>query len=149
MGDETPKTIEFDVTVTWTGGKEGTISLVGKTELPISAPVYWDGKPDVYSPQDLFVSAVTGCYITTFASMMKRMKQPLIAHQALGRAVLRQHPEGGWYFSDIYVTMNITIPKEANLQQVQRAVTLTEKYCHVSRSVASKMHVESKIRQLD
>lgn len=149
MSDEKPKTIEFSATVTWNGGKEGTINLDGKTELPISAPVYWEGKPDVYSPQDLFVSSITGCYITTFASMMKRMKQPLIAHQASGRAVLCRHPEGGWHFTDIYVTMNITIPKEANIQQVKRAVALTEKYCHVSRSVASKMHVEPKIRQLD
>jgi organic hydroperoxide reductase OsmC/OhrA len=149
MSAEKPKTHEFGVEITWTGGKEGIINLDGKTELPLSSPVYWEGKPDAYSPHDLFVSAITGCYITTFASMMKRMKQPLTAHQASGRAVLHQHPEGGWHFTDIYVTMNITIPKEANLAQVQRAVTLTEKYCQVSRSVVSKMHVEPKITQLD
>ncbi len=149
MSDETPKTIEFDVIVTWTGGKEGTINLDEKTELPLSSPVHWEGKHDAYSPQDLFVSAVTGCYITTFATMMKRMKQPLTAHQALGRAILRPHPEGGWHFTDIYVTMNIIIPKEAKLAQVKRAVALSKKYCQVTRSVASTVHVEPKIMQLD
>jgi organic hydroperoxide reductase OsmC/OhrA len=149
MNNESPQIHEFPVTVTWTGGKEGTITLEGKPELPLSSPVHWEGKPEAYAPQDLFISAVTGCYITTFASMMKRMKQPLTAHQAIGRALLHQHPEGGWHFTDIYITMNITIPKEANLAQVKRAVTLTEKYCQVSRSVASKFHVEPRITQLD
>jgi peroxiredoxin-like protein len=149
MSAEKPKTHEFGVEIIWTGGNEGTITLDGKMKLPLSSPVHWEGKPNAYSPQDLFVSAVTGCYITTFASMMKRMKQPLTAHQASGRAVLHQHPEGGWHFTDIYITMNITIPKEANLTQVKRAVTLTEKYCQVSRSVASTVHVEPKITQLD
>jgi organic hydroperoxide reductase OsmC/OhrA len=149
MSDESPETLEFSVTVTWTGGKEGTLIVDGKSALPLSSPVYWDGKPNMYSPQDLFVSAVTGCYITTFATMMKRMKQPLTAHQASGRAVLKRHPEGGWHFSDIYIIMDITVPKDAKLSQVKRAVTLTKKYCHVSRSVSSKIHVEPKITQLD
>jgi len=149
MNDESPKAHEFNVTITWTGGKEGTITLEGKSLLPLSSPVYWNGKPDAFSPHDLFVSAVTGCYITTFASMMKRMKQPLIAHQASGRAVLKPHSEGGWYFTDIYVKMDIIIPKDAKLSQVKRAVSLTKKYCHVSRSIACKVHVEPKITQRD
>jgi organic hydroperoxide reductase OsmC/OhrA len=149
MTDQPSETHEFGVQIAWTGGKEGTITLTGKPDLPLSSPVYWEGKLDAYSPQDLFVSAVTGCYITTFVSMMKRMKQPFSSHHAEGRARLHKHPEGGWHFTDIYIKMNITIPREANLSQVERAVTLTEKYCQVSRSVACKVHVEPKITQTD
>lgn len=133
----------------WTEGKEGIIKINGKSDLPLSSPVHWDGKADAYSPHDLFISAVTGCYITTFASMMKRMKQPLSAHQVSGRGVLKQHPEGGWLFTDIYIIMKIIIPKDAILSQVKRAVDLTEKYCHISRSVACKVLVEPQITQLD
>ena len=149
MSDENPETLEFQLHITWDGGKEGTIAIEGKQELPLSSPIHWDGKPESYSPHDLFMSAVTGCYITTFASMMKRMNQPLTAHKVSGRGILSKHPEGGWLFTDIYVTMNITIPKEASLNQVKRAVTLTEKYCHITRSIACKVIVEPNIVQLD
>ncbi len=149
MSDETPETHEFQVQIKWIGGKEGTIALEGKQDLPLSSPIQWEGKPERYSPHDLFISAVTGCYITTFASMMKRMKQSLTAHKVSGRGLLNKHPEGGWYFTDIYITMEITIPKETVLNQVKRAITLTEKYCQISRSVACKVHVTPHIMQLE
>ena len=149
MSDKTPETHEFQTQIKWIGGKEGIITLEGKQDLPLSSPLQWDGKPERYSPHDLFVAAVTGCFITTFATMMKRMKQPLTAHHVSGRGVVQKHPEGGFYFTDFYITMKITVPKEAVLNQVKRAVTLTEKYCQISRSIASKVHVEPNIIQLD
>ena len=149
MSDENPETHEFQTQIKWIGGKEGIIALEGKQDLPLSSPIQWDGIPDRYSPHDLFMSAVAGCYVTTFASMMKRMKQPLIAHQVSGRGVLNKHPEGGWLFTDIYITMKITVPKDAILTQVKRAVTLTKKYCHITRSISSKVHVKPNIIQLD
>lgn len=148
MSDEPVELHEFDVSITWTGGKEGTIAIEGKPPLPLTSPPQWDGKANAYAPHDLFMSAVTGCYITTFASMMKRMKQPLEAHQATGHGLVHKHPEGGWHFTDIYITMEITVPKNANLSKVERAVTLTEKYCHISRSITCKVHVKPKITQL-
>ncbi len=149
MTNEASETHEFDVKITWKGGKEGTITLEGKPDLPLTSPVLFDGKPDAYSPHDLFMSAISGCYITTFATMMKRMKEPLNSHQVSGRGIIHKHPEGGWHFTDIYITMNITIPKDATLSKVKRAVKLTEKYCQITRSLASKVHVEPNIIQLD
>lgn len=149
MSDESTETHEFDVKITWTGGKEGTITLEDKPDLPLTSPLQWDGKSGAYSPHDLFMSAVTGCYITTFATMMKRMKQPFTAHQVSGRGIVHKHPEGGWYFTNIYITMNITITKTTKLSQTKRAVTLTEKYCQISRSITCKVHVEPRITQLD
>lgn len=149
MNDEPVESHEFNVSITWVGGKEGIITLEGRPPLPLSSPPQWDGKPDAYTPHDLFMSAVTGCYITTFATMMKRMKQPLEAHKVSGHGVVQKHPEGGFYFTDIYITMEITVPKDASLSKVERAVTLTEKYCQITRSIACKVHVEPKITQLD
>lgn len=149
MSDEPVDIHKFAAKITWTGGKEGTIALEGKPHLPLSSPIQWGGKPGVYSPHDLFMSAVTGCFVTTFASMMKRMKQPLEAHQVIGHGVVQRHPDGGWFFTDIYIKMEITVQNNVKLSQVKRAVTLTEKYCHISRSIACKIHVEPKITQLD
>lgn len=149
MSDKPVEFHEFNASSTWKSGKEGTITPEDKPSLPLTSPPQWEGKLNAYSPHDLFMSAVTGCYITTFASMMKRMKQPLEAHQATGHGVLQRHPEGGWYFTEIYITMVITVPKNAKLSQVKRAITLTEKYCHITRSIACKVHVEPKITQLD
>ncbi len=148
MTKEQVENPEFKVNIIWTGGHEGDITLNGKPVLRLSSPVIWEGKPDAYSPQDLFISAVAGCYITTFAVMMKRVRQTLNAHHVTGRGVLHKHPDGGWYFTEIFITMNITIPKDANLTQVKRAVSLTEKYCQISRSVTCMIHVEPKITQL-
>lgn len=149
MSDKPVDFHEFNASSTWISGKEGTITPKDKPSLPLTSPLQWEGKPNAYSPHDLFISAVAGCYITTLASMMERMKQTLVAHQVTGRGVLNKHPEGGWQFTDIYITMEITVPKNSNLSKLKRAITLTEKYCHISRSISSKVHVEPKITQLD
>lgn len=147
MTDDKHKFHEFNVEVTWAGAKDGDIVLDGKPPLTISSPPQWGGRKEQYSPQELFVSSVASCFITTLATMMEKMEQPLTSHNVNGRAVLKRHPEGGWHFTDIYITMDITIPKEASVSKVKRAIQLTEKYCHVSRSLTSKLHIKPQITQ--
>ncbi|MFW9830734.1 MAG: OsmC family protein [Candidatus Thorarchaeota archaeon] len=149
MIDQPPNTHEFAVNITWTGGKDGSIAIEDKLSLPLSSPIYWNGTPDAYSPHDLFISAVTGCYLTTFASMMKKVRQQLEAFQISGRGVLEKHPDGGWHFTHIHIIMEITVPKDAKLPQIKRALDLTEKYCHISRSIKCKVLLEPKITKQD
>ncbi len=143
------KTHEFNVKITWTSGREGIINLEEKPSLPLSSPPQWSGKSAAYSPQDLFISALAGCFVTTFATMMSRMRQPLHAYQVSGKGIVHPHPDGGWHFTKLNILIEITVPKNALLSKVKRAVTLTEKYCQISRSVNFEIKVQSEIIQLD
>ncbi|MFX1562113.1 MAG: OsmC family protein [Promethearchaeota archaeon] len=136
---------EFKAVIKWTGGHDGEIAMEGKPSLPISSPPFWGGHGGRYSPQELFVSAITGCYVTTFGEFIKRMNQPIEALKIEGRGILERHPEGGFLFTHIYITMHISVKDEAASSKAQKAVDLTKKYCMVSRSVSCNVHVTSKI----
>lgn len=136
---------EFKIVIEWTGGHEGEVAFECKPSIPLSSAPFWGGQGDRYSPQELFVSAVAGCYITTFGEFIKRMNQPVEAFKVEGRGLVERHPDGGFHFTNIYITMHILVNNEEAASKIQRAVDLTKKYCMVSRSVACVVHVTSTI----
>jgi len=139
------ESFEFHVTVNSTGDHSGEILFDGKPALPTASPPAFGGEADRYSPQELFVSAVTACYLTTFTSYAKRMKVTVKSLSIEGRGVVQRDAASGWRFTDVFVTMHIGVPDAASKSTAQRATELTEKFCMVSRSVKCPVHLESRI----
>lgn len=136
---------EFKTAIEWIGGHEGDAAFEGKPSLPLSSAPFWGGQRDRYSPQELFVLSIAGCYVTTFGEFIERMNQPVKNFRVEGRGVVGRHPDGGFHFTNIYIKMLISVDDEAAATKIQRAVDLTKKYCMVSRSVTCTVHVKSKI----
>jgi len=136
---------EFKTVIEWTGGHEGDVAFEGKPSLPLSSAPFWGGQGDHYSPQELFVSSIAGCYVTTFGEFIERMNQSVEDFKVEGRGLVERHPDGGFHFTHIYITMHISVDNEGASSKIQRAVDLTKKYCMVSRSVSCNVHVVSKI----
>lgn len=145
MSQEPVESFEFHVTVNSTGDHGGEILFEGKPTLPTSSPPVFGGAADRYSPQELFVSAVTACYLTTFGSYAKRMKVTVKSLSIEGRGVVQRDAASGWRFTDVFVVMHIGVPDAASKLVAQRAAELTEKFCMVSRSVRCPVHLDARI----
>jgi len=135
----------FEVSIVWSEGHEGDLKVQGKPDLPLSSPPIWGGYGDRFSPQELFVASVAGCYMTTFSEFARRMGLTIKSLQVRGRGTVERHPQGGWHFTRIHVQMDIATPDEKTVHKVQRAVQLTHKYCMVSRSLKCQVEVEHNI----
>jgi organic hydroperoxide reductase OsmC/OhrA len=139
------ESFEFRVTVNSTGEHSGDILFDGKPTLPTASPPVFGGEADRYSPQELFVSAVTACFLTTFTIYAKRMKVTVKSLSIEGRGVVQRDAVSGWRFTEVFVTMQIGVPDAASKSTAQRAAELTEKFCMVSRSVKCPVHLETRI----
>jgi organic hydroperoxide reductase OsmC/OhrA len=55
----------------WTGEKKGRLSSKGKPDIEVACPPEFGGHPDIWSPEDLFLSSVEVCTMTTFIIKIK------------------------------------------------------------------------------
>jgi len=148
VSQDQAESFEFHVTVNSTADHSGEILFDGKPTLATGSPPVFGGETDRYSPQELFVSAVTACFLTTFTSYAKRMKVTVKSLSIEGRGVVQRDAASGWRFTDVFVTMHIGVPDATSKSTAQRATELTEKFCMVSRSVKCPVHLETHIRMV-
>ena len=133
---------EFRVTVTESDERLGDIALEGRPSLPISPPKVFGGQVDCYAPQELFVSSIAACTMSTFLGILRKMKQSIDSLDIEGLGVIEPNPEGGWHFTEIVVKLNIRASGEDAITKISRAVQLTNKYCMVARAVSSPIRLE-------
>lgn len=145
LSQDQVESLEFRVAVSGTGDHEGEIRFEGKPSLPTSSAPIFGGEADRYSPQDLFVSAVAACFLTTFVTFAKRAKVAVKAVDIEGRGVVQRDAASGWRFTDVYVTMRIGVPDTVSKSAVQRVAELTEKFCMISRSVKCQVHLDARV----
>ncbi|NHJ84246.1 MAG: OsmC family protein [Asgard group archaeon] len=110
-------------------------------------PEFPGGRPDIHSPEDLYVASIASCKMTTFYAMAEKLDiglQTLIVEATgyLGDA----GPEArGMMFTQVDVHLIIEIEDEENRKSAEKCVSLTNKYCLISNSIKSKMNVTFEI----
>ncbi len=60
----------FPVSLTWTGGKSGRISVDGKAAINSGSPLGSPKEVSYHTPEDLFVASATICYMNGFLNFM-------------------------------------------------------------------------------
>lgn len=134
---------KFEATIADSDTYLGDVVLEGKPGLPISPPKVFGGEPDCYAPQELFVSSIAACTKSTFLGiLLRRMKQSIDSLDVESFGIIKQHPEGGWYFTEIVVKLIIKVSGEDAITKIKRAAKLTDKYCMVSRAVSGPVRIE-------
>ncbi|MFX1474157.1 MAG: OsmC family protein [Promethearchaeota archaeon] len=136
---------EFKVAITWPGEYPGNIGFKDRAGLSLSSPPEFGGQAGSYTPQELFVSSIASCYLTTFTFFLNRMKLSVDSLTMEGCGVVEQVPEGGWRFREVMVTMNIRLTNADATAKISRAIELSEKYCMVTRSVSCSTRLEHTI----
>src|SRR5665648_336046 len=68
----TEDTFTYSNTVQWTGEHKGTLAHKGKPDIQFATPPEFGGHVGIISPEDLFVSAINTCFMTTFLAFAKK-----------------------------------------------------------------------------
>jgi peroxiredoxin-like protein len=117
--------------------------------LPISPPAEFDGPGDQWSPETLFVGAVTSCFILTFRAVARASKlawTDLDCHAAgtLDRA------DGTTRFAQLELRARLTVPPGTDTEKARRLLEKAEKACLITNSLAfaptlvSEVHSEQR-----
>ncbi len=129
-----------------TGGPTGyaTLSSGGIPDLRVEAPVEFDGPGDAWSPEQLLLGAVEGCFLLTFRAVAKasRVEFTSLAVEAEGivdRAGDRMR------FTEIVLRPRVALPADANTVAVRRALEKAARMCLVSGSLSTPIQLDPEV----
>jgi len=74
MPVKTNKPIIFTTELYWTGDKLGVVGSSSLKSFSVSTPPEFGGPEGEWSPEHLFLSSITSCFMSTYLSFVNKMK---------------------------------------------------------------------------
>ncbi|MFA6455912.1 MAG: OsmC family protein [Bacteroidota bacterium] len=138
------KSFNYHTTVEWKSDRQGFLRSEGKPEIFVSSPPEFKGIPGVWSPEDLLVSAVEICQMSTFLSFAGRKGLPLKSYKSAAEGLL-ENVDGKYRFTKITVTPEIVVEKSWTKEQVEEIVHAAHDNCLIGNSITAVVAVEPTI----
>ena len=135
----------YRVAAWWTSGRAGLAkSDSAPNAIHFTAPTEFGGLEGRWTPEELLLAALAGCYTTTVRAIAGAAQFNFTDLQVEASGTVRKG-EAGWTFSQIVVRPNLKI---ASSEQKERALDLlkrAEQMCLVSRAIGTAMKFEPQL----
>lgn len=134
---------EYNVELSWKEGRIGTLrSPELNQEIEVATPPDFDGGvKGIWSPEHLFVSSVSSCFMTTFAAIAEYSKlsfENLNVH-AVGKV---DKVDGKFEVTEITLQPELVIADEKFTDKALRIMEKAEQACLITRSIKTEIIFE-------
>lgn len=130
-------------TLKWKGEKKADLRFEeSDQEIEVATPPEFGGHEDIISPEDLFVSSVNVCYMTTLLGTIKNMGVELLSYESEAEGIL-ETVDKKKMFTRIIIRPKIRA-KETE-EQIRLILNHAEKRCLVSNSMKTQVIIEPEI----
>ena len=144
-GQVKPKVFHYDVQVRWSSEKRGILTAKDKPPLEVASPPEFKGHPGIWTPEDLLVSAVVSCTMTTFLSLAARKGIALDSYECDATGTLEM-VEGKFRFSKVVLRPRIVVGRAEDRDKALDVFHQAEASCLVANSLLTKVEGEPEIR---
>jgi organic hydroperoxide reductase OsmC/OhrA len=138
-----PQNLEYKVKLVWDTESGGEVHISGFPKLKLDMPVEFGGKGRFPCPDELFFSAVGGCFLTTFLYFKERLKIKLKDLQILVQGKVVYVGPRGYRIKEIQIIMNVNVDEEERLK-AEECVELTQNFCHLTKSLEESIPIKVK-----
>ncbi len=137
---------EYQVDLDWKEGRIGTLSSPELDDkLEVATPPQFDGGVEgIWSPEHLFVSSVSSCFMTTFVAIAQYSKldfEDLKVH-ATGKLDKENRK---FVVSEITLQPELVIVDDKFADKAKRIMQKAEEACLITRSIKTKINFEPKV----
>ena len=135
MTGKTTKQFFFEVQLNWLEAKKGILSAKDATgTIHVATPPEFGGEGRPWSPEHLFLSAISSCYMTTFLAFAQKLQFEIdgMDCETIGQIEI---VDGKYKFTTINSYPRIFIADELLRENANKAIEKTHKYCLISNSV--------------
>lgn len=152
MAQEEPKAPHiYAMDVAWDGDGAGSGILRapdGGFTLPIGGSTDLGGCGKGANPEQLLLSAVGACFVSTWAIFLKKLGIPYAEPSLSLRCSLAADPAGGFKVEKVEISCAVPQPLlETRRAEIEKTLKLAEKYCIISKVARAAMPVEVSIRE--
>ncbi|MGH9602249.1 MAG: OsmC family protein [Terriglobales bacterium] len=132
----------------WTASRKGEVGAESVFEpLVFSAPTEFGGEPNQWTPEHMFVAAVSSCFVTTFGVIAGLSKFPFAELEVTAEGVLEKE-EGGYRFTQVILRPMLTLEREEDRERGLRLLEKAERSCLIARSISAQMVLEPQLHVL-
>lgn len=136
----------FETNVTWTEGKQGTLSDNGLPDITVATPPQFPGGVEnVWSPEHLYVAALNVCLMTTFIAIAENSKLNFVSYTSNAKGKL-ERIEKRFMISEVTLYPEIVVEEEKDKDRAERIIQKAEDHCLISNSVKSEVKLEPTIK---
>ncbi|MBC7488585.1 MAG: OsmC family protein [Cytophagaceae bacterium] len=133
-------TYNYEVNLQWNYETKGTLSspvLPSKIEVA-TPPEFPRGMEGIWSPEHLFVAAVSSCLMATFLAITSNSKNEFISleNNAIGKV---EKVDGKYAVTEIRIEPKISISSSGDPDRIRHVMTMCEKTCAISNSIKTKV----------
>jgi len=112
--------------------------------IAFSAPPEFEGEAGHWTPEHFFVSAIAGCFISTFSGIAHFSKLEFLSLELETEGTITKD-EGGWRFTQVTLRPRLKIAQEKDLDRAKRLLEKAERSCLVIRSLTTQVTLEPEI----
>jgi organic hydroperoxide reductase OsmC/OhrA len=137
----------YQVDLTFIENRKGTLSspvLTQSVEVA-TPPEFPKGMPGIWSPEHLFVAAISSCLMTTFLAVSENSKLPFVSFncEAIGKL---DKVDGKFMMTEVTLKQTLVIEQADQYDRAKRILEMSEKACLISNSVKSTIIFEPTIK---
>ena len=121
--------------------KTGTLraGLDGLSDIDVASPPEFGGPAGVWTPEHLFVAAVSVCLMTTFRAIAEASGLEVIAYSDNPSGHLQRGDNRLYRFETVTLRPRVLISDEGKVDRALRLLDKAEHVCLVSRSISSEI----------
>jgi peroxiredoxin-like protein len=144
------KTHYYNVDINWENNRKGIMcspELNSKNGICIEVatpPEFPKGMEGIWSPEHLFVAAISGCLMTTFLAIAENSTLDFKSFSCLAKGKLEM-VDGKLIMSEVQLKPTVVIQNEMFINKAMRILKKAEDACLIARSVKSKVTMEINI----
>jgi organic hydroperoxide reductase OsmC/OhrA len=139
-----PVQYRYETNLKWTGEKKGTLGSQGKPDINVACPPEFGGHEHIWSPEDLFLSSVEVCTMTTFLWLAQKERIPIVSYTSTAEGVAELVGKT-FQFSTIHLKLKIGISSEKDRKRVETIIDKIPRLCVVSASIKTEVTIHSDI----
>jgi organic hydroperoxide reductase OsmC/OhrA len=132
----------------WKQGRRIMISAEGKPDLEISSPPEFKGDHGIWTPEDLFVTALNVCIMETFLAFAEQKGLGLAAYSSSAEALL-EFKDGKYRFTEITVRPQVAVKSQQDVERARPIMENAHANCFVSNSITTSVRVLPEFRVMD
>ncbi|MDR3714231.1 MAG: OsmC family protein [Puia sp.] len=129
----------FEVDLNWLSEQKGILSSDETAgTIQVAAPAAFGGQGREWSPEHLFLGAISSCFMSTYLSFAEKSGLELsrLTCNAIGQIEV---VEGKYRFTDINLFPKIYVAFDESKERAGEVLRKTQQFCLVANSVNARM----------
>ena len=137
----------YEVQIVGSGAKSGKVEAArdGLPTLEFASPPEFGGPQGVWSPEHLYVAAVSTCLMTTFHPIAAISNLVVVEYSDEASGLLERGDDRLYSMPRITLRPRIVIEDESKVDKTLRLIEKAEEVCLINRSINSEVLLEPSV----